>query len=123
MRNWEDKRGRDPTHPSPRSEWPSPGLVNECVRSAVSRCHTCAQCGNASKICRFGDLGKLSWLKQAKVEAARAESAIIDQSMNTFNFEIFTKYLGVNVPDWVMGSNRTCENFTNVFKNGNFLKV
>lgn len=43
--------------------------------------------------------------------------------MNTFNFEIFTKYLGVNVPDWVMGSNRTCENFTNVFKNGNFLKV
>ena len=43
--------------------------------------------------------------------------------MNTFNFEIFTKYLGVNVPDWVMGSNRACENFTNVFKNGNFLKV
>ena len=43
--------------------------------------------------------------------------------MNTFNFEIFTEYLSVNVPGWVMGSNRAGENFTNVLKNGNLLKV
>ena len=106
-----NEAGARPTPHRAVSEWPSPGLVSERVRSGVSRCHSCAQSGNASKICRFGDLGKLSWLKQTKIESARAESAIIDQSMNTFNFEIFTKYLGVNVPDWVVGSNRACENF------------